>query len=90
MLRITLFGVGCTKHQTLLSRTREALEELVLEQILGESEFQLEEVEDIDLFIAKGIVNIPALALNGQLITKGEVPSTAELKKILAQAAKPQ
>lgn len=85
-LRITIFGVGGTKYKAFSAQLQKALEELVLGKILQESDFLIEEVEDVDFFIQNNIARVPAIAVNGSVIANYEVPSIDEIKTAILAA----
>lgn len=89
MLKITLFGVGCVRHQTLLARLRQAVEELLSEKKLSDTDYELREVDDVEEFIKKGIKNIPLLEINGRFVVNGgPMPDTQDIKRILNEAGR--
>jgi small redox-active disulfide protein 2 len=72
-MKITVFGTGCPKCQTVERHAREALEELGL---AAEIEHIREPVE-----IARhNVLFTPGLAIDGVLKASGKVPSVDEVK----------
>ena len=86
LLKITIFGVGGTKYKAFSAQLQKAIEELVLNKILQESDFSIEEVEDVDYFIQNNILRVPAIAVNGKFITDYEVPSIEDIKTAILAA----
>jgi len=81
MTNLLVIGPGCAKCKTLAQFTEQAAQEL------GEP-YELSKVTDLKQIMALGVMMTPALAVNGTVKVVGKVPSVAELKGILSQAAK--
>ena len=75
---IKVLGTGCPKCK--------ALEKAVLNSI---SELQLEanvsKVEDIVQIMQFGVMQTPALVINGKVVVSGRLPNNNELKTLLTQ-----
>jgi small redox-active disulfide protein 2 len=80
MMELLILGTGCAKCNTLAQFTEQAARELGLE-------YELNKVTDLKQIMALGVMMTPALAVNGNVKVVGKVPSVAELKTILQQAA---
>jgi protein-disulfide isomerase len=61
-----------------LPRAEEALRELGIE-------CEVEKITDINVITGYGIMLTPALVINGKVKMSGKVPSTDQLKKLLAE-----
>ncbi len=79
-MQLLVIGPGCAKCKTLAQFTEQAAQEL------GEP-YELNKVTDLKQIMALGVMMTPALAVNGTVKVVGKVPSVAELKGILSQAA---
>jgi len=79
-MQLLVLGTGCAKCTKLYELTEQAAKELGLD-------YQLEKVTDLKQIMALRVMMTPALAVNGTVKVVGKVPSVAELKKLLAQAA---
>jgi len=79
-MQLLILGTGCAKCNTLAQLTEQAATELGLE-------YELNKVTDLKEIMALGVMMTPALAVNGNVKVVGKVPSVAELKIILQQAA---
>ncbi|MFC1683184.1 thioredoxin family protein [Candidatus Zixiibacteriota bacterium] len=77
MRRIQILGTGCPKCQALAENAEAAARELGLE-------YQLEKVTDIAEIVKFGVMITPALAVDGQVIIVGKVPSTEQIKAMLS------
>jgi len=79
-MQLLILGTGCAKCNTLAQFTEQAAKELGLA-------YELNKVTDLKQIMALGVMMTPALAVNGNVKVVGKVPSVAELKTILQQAA---
>jgi small redox-active disulfide protein 2 len=79
-MKIQILGTGCPKCKKLTALAEEAAKELGIS-------YELEKVDDVNDIIAFGVMTTPGLAVDGQVLTSGKVPSATEVKKLLQQAA---
>jgi small redox-active disulfide protein 2 len=79
-MQLLVIGPGCAKCKTLAQFTEQAAKELGLQ-------YELNKVTDLKQTMALGVMMTPALVVNGTVKVTGKVPSVAELKGILSQAA---
>jgi small redox-active disulfide protein 2 len=79
-MQLTVIGPGCAKCKTLAQFTEQAANELGVP-------YELIKVTDLKQIMALGVMMTPALAINGTVKVVGKVPSIAELKNLLQQAA---
>ncbi|HNQ87918.1 MAG TPA: thioredoxin family protein [Verrucomicrobiota bacterium] len=79
-MHILVIGPGCTKCRTLAQLTEQAVRELGVTA-------EINKVTDLKQIIALGVMLTPALAINGNVKVVGKVPSVAEIKTLLQQAA---
>ena len=77
MKKLQILGTGCFNCQRLFAHAAEAVRELGLEA-------ELEKVEDLGQILAFGVMQTPALAVDGEVVVMGRVPSIPELKGLLA------
>ncbi len=80
MTSLLVLGTGCAKCGKLHEVTEQAAKELGLD-------YELTKVTDLKQIMALGVMMTPALAVNGSIKLVGRVPSLAEIKSILQQAA---
>ncbi len=73
---IQVFGSGCPTCKTLYERTIKAVQELDIR-------IQVEYVTEIQRIIDLGLLQSPVLAVNGEPIIVGFVPSVEEIKDTL-------
>ncbi|MGA4644838.1 thioredoxin family protein [Limisphaera sp. 4302-co] len=79
-MQLTVIGPGCARCKTLAQFTEQAAKELGLQ-------YELIKVTDLKQIMALGVMMTPALAINGTVKVAGKVPSVAELKALLSEAA---
>ncbi len=79
-MHILVIGPGCAKCKTLAQFTEQAVKELGVAA-------EINKVTDLKQIMALGVMMTPALAVNGTIKVVGKVPSVAEIKAILQQAA---
>lgn len=75
-IKIKIFGVGNSTEKTLRENVYQAAEELGVN-------IEFEQVSDIPSIIKAGVIAIPAMAIEGQILTNGHIPSLLELKNLL-------
>ena len=80
MVKIEVLGSGCANCQRLETLAREAVAKLGIEA-------EVEHVTDIKEIMARGVMATPGLAVNGKVVSKGRVPSAAEVESLIKGAA---
>lgn len=75
-MKIEILGMGCQSCKALLTATKQAAEEM-------EIDAEFVKVEDINQFIAYGVMNTPALVVDGVVKVSGKVPGKEEIKAFL-------
>jgi small redox-active disulfide protein 2 len=75
-MEVIILGAGCAKCKNLYS---------TVEKIIAEAgtTATLKKEEDIMNIMAYGIMNTPAIVVDGVVKIKGYVPSEVEIKKVL-------
>jgi len=76
-MTIKILGSGCPKCQQLEENARKAVEELGLKDV------KVEHLYDVNKIIEMGVMMTPALAIDGEIIFAGKVPTVEEIKEIL-------
>ena len=79
-MQLLVIGPGCAKCKTLAQFTEQAAQELGVP-------YELNKVTDLKQIMALGVMMTPALAVDGTVKVSGKVPSIAEIKTLLQQAA---
>lgn len=73
---IKVLGSGCEKCAKLYENTCQALESLGIQA-------EVEKVEDLLEIVLFGVMNVPALMVNGKIVLSGRTAGTAEIVKLL-------
>ncbi len=77
-MKIEILGVGCPKCKQLTANAVAAIKELNIQADVGK-------VTDIDKIIEYGVMIMPALAIDGTVVSSGKALSKEEIKKILSK-----
>ncbi len=77
-MEIKILGGGCPKCKALEKATRNALDETGLQG-------NITKVQDIRDIMQYGVMVTPALVIDEQVVLKGRVPPTDEIKALLLQ-----
>jgi len=77
-MEIKILGSGCSKCKTLEKLTREVVEQNGIDASISK-------VEDIMEIMKYGVMATPALVVDGKVMIKGRVPSSAEIKEVLTK-----
>lgn len=80
-MEIKVLGTGCANCKNLEKAVKIAVEELGIDAIVSKE-------EDIVKIMGYGIMRTPGLVIDEKVVLSGRVPSTNELKEIIAQAKK--
>ena len=75
-MKLSIYGKGCKKCDQLTANAQEAAEALGMT-------VEIEKVTDMNAIIDAGVMNTPALAIDGELVTEGKVANAEELKALL-------
>lgn len=81
-MKLQILGTGCAKCNALTQATEQAAQTLGLP-------YELEKVTDLKQIMAFGVMQTPALVVDGKVKLAGKVPSADEIKKLLAQPSTP-
>jgi len=76
-VKIEILGTGCPKCKKLAENAEAAAKALGIE-------YEIEKVTDINEIMNFGVMITPALVVDGQLKVAGKVPSTDDIKEMLA------
>lgn len=77
-MKIEILGVGCPKCRQLTANVEGAVKELNIKA-------EIDKVVDIDKITEYGAMMMPALAVDGKVVSEGKVLSKDEIKKIIAK-----
>ncbi len=79
-MKIELFSTDCTNCRRLEFNLHQALSELGMD-------VELIKVKDINEMEKRGLMSVPALAINGEVKLVGVVPRVSELRALLEKEA---
>ena len=77
MKKLQVLGTGCPKCNQLAERTEQAATELGLD-------YELVKITDISDIISFGVMNTPALAVDGEVKVAGKLPDLEEIKEFIS------
>lgn len=77
-LKLEILGSGCQKCQQLEANVKSAIAALNIEA-------EVSHIKDPIDIAKRGVMKTPALAINGQVVSKGKVISADEVKSLLPQ-----
>ncbi|MHC1688197.1 MAG: thioredoxin family protein [Methanothrix sp.] len=75
MTKIEILGTDCAKCKSLLKNVEKAVQELGMDA-------EVVKVNSIQEIMNRGIMMIPGLAIDGEIVLVGRSPSVEELKKM--------
>jgi len=75
-MKIEILGTGCRKCRLLEEQARKVVTELGLDA-------EIEHVTDVSAIVSRGVMMTPALVVDGVVKTVGQVPSEADMKRLL-------
>jgi small redox-active disulfide protein 2 len=75
-MKIEVLGTGCARCNSLEKTVRAAADKLGIT-------YEVHHIRDINEFVKRGVMMTPALAIDGNVVVAGRVPSEAELTAIL-------
>jgi len=76
MKKLQILGTGCPKCHQLAERTDQAARELGLE-------YEIVKVDKIPDIMGFGVMNTPALAVDGQVKVAGRIPDLDKIKEMI-------
>ena len=77
MKKIQILGTGCPKCKKLADNAEAAAKELGIE-------YEIKKITQINDIMKFGVMITPALVVDGQVKTSGNVPDTEQIKKLLS------
>jgi small redox-active disulfide protein 2 len=80
-MKIEILGTGCAKCNDLYNRVKKVVEETQLTATVTK-------VEDIMEIMKYGLKAIPAIVIDGTIITQGALPKDSEIKEMLSGVGK--
>ena len=80
-MKIEVIGPGCPRCKKTAKRVEQALE-----RIDGGLDAEISKVEDQTAIIERGVMHTPAVAVDGEIRTEGEIPSVDQLVEVFQSA----
>jgi len=77
-MKIEILGVGCPRCKQLIANTETALKELNISA-------EISKVTDINQITEYGVMMMPALIVDGSIVSSGKILSGDEIKKIISK-----
>jgi small redox-active disulfide protein 2 len=75
-MKVQILGSGCAACQEVAKNAEEAIKG-------RESEYEIEKVTDIAQIAMMGVMQTPAVAIDGNVKIKGKIASVEEIKAVL-------
>lgn len=76
MMNVKVLGGGCSKCETLLANTKEAITNAGIEA-------EVEYITDFAVIGAYGIMSTPALMVDEKIVSMGKVLKSSDIEKLL-------
>jgi small redox-active disulfide protein 2 len=77
-MKIEVLGPGCPRCQTLEANVREAIRQLDIEA-------DVEKVTAMGEIAARGVMSVPGVVVDGEVVSTGKLLSVEEVKTILGK-----
>jgi len=77
-MQIEILGPGCPRCANVEANVKKALLEL-------KKEAEIVKITDINTMIEKGVIQTPALIVNGKIIVQGKIPTVEQIKEIIQE-----
>ena len=78
-MKIEILGTGCAKCEALAASVEEAAKNLGVD-------YQLHKITDLSEIMKRGVMILPALAIDGEVKLSGQIASVEELSTLLLTA----
>jgi len=75
---VKILGTGCPSCKKLEHNTKEAIKELKVEVVMVK-------IEDIQEIITYGVMSMPTLVINDEVVSSGRILSVEEIKNLLSK-----
>ncbi len=81
-MKIEVAGPGCPRCGATADNVSRALKELGLDAAV-------EKITDINAMIDRGVLQSPALILDGKIVIQGKIPTVEQVKQFISKANNP-
>lgn len=75
-MNVKVLGGGCSKCETLLANTKEAVANVGVEA-------EVEYITDFSVIASYGIMSIPAIIVDEKIVSMGKVLKTSEIEELI-------
>lgn len=75
-MKIEILGMGCPRCHHTEENVKKALSEL-------NKTAEVVRVSDINVIMEKGVIQTPALIINGEIAVQGKVPAVEQIKELI-------
>ena len=75
-MNVKILGGGCSKCETLLANAKEAIEKAGVKA-------EVEYITDMEQVMSYGVMSMPAIVVNEQVVSMGKVLKTAQVEELL-------
>lgn len=76
-MKFNIYGSGCAKCKTLTANAEAAAQALGID-------YEVEKITDMNDIIDAGVMHTPALAVDGEIVVEGKVPSTDDIRDLIS------
>ena len=76
MMNVKVLGGGCSKCETLLANAKEAIEKAGVKA-------EVEYITDMEQVMSYGVMSMPAIVVNEQVVSMGKVLKVAQVEELL-------
>ena len=76
MMNVKVLGGGCSKCETLLANAKEAIEKAGVKA-------EVEYITDMEQVMSYGVMSMPAIVVNEQVVSMGKVLKAAQVEELL-------
>ena len=75
-MNVKVLGGGCSKCETLLANAKEAIEKAGVKA-------EVEYITDMEQVMSYGVMSMPAIVVNEQVVSMGKVLKAAQVEELL-------
>jgi len=80
-MKIEVAGPGCPRCSATFNNVTRALQELDLS-------VEVVKITDLETMLARGILQSPALIIDGKIVLQGRIPTVEQIKDFIQKGAK--
>jgi small redox-active disulfide protein 2 len=80
-MKIEIAGPGCPRCGATTENVMKALREMGTEAVV-------EKITDINVMIDRGVLQSPALLIDGKIVSQGKIPTVEQVKQLIQKEKK--